>query len=76
MTTNFIALSDLHLGYELSVLDDPRSQDLMTTELAGLCKGSADRLILNGDCFEACVPKDAGAYDALGFSPHMAETSR
>lgn len=76
MPAHFIALSDLHLGYELSVLDDPAAQDRVAEELAELCNGSTDRLILNGDCFEACVPKDAGTYDPLGFSPHMAATGR
>ena len=76
MPTNFIVLSDLHLGYELSVLSDPRAQDRMVAELAELCHGSTDRLILNGDCFEACIPRDAGRYDPLGFSPFMAETAR
>jgi len=73
---SFIALSDLHLGYELSVLDDPAAQARLASELADLCGGAADRLILNGDCFEACVPRDAGRYDPQGFSPHMAETAR
>jgi 3',5'-cyclic AMP phosphodiesterase CpdA len=76
MPANFIALSDLHLGYELSVLDDPTAQDRVVAALADLCHGSTDRLILNGDCFEACVPKDAGKYDPFGFSPHMAQTAR
>jgi hypothetical protein len=76
MPANFLALSDLHLGYELSVLDDTAAQSRVVERLAELCHGSADRLILNGDCFEACVPRDAGKYDPSGFSPHMAETAR
>ena len=76
MPATFIALSDLHLGYELSVLDDTAAQSRVVAALADLCHGSTDRLILNGDCFEACVPRDAGKYDPAGFSPHMAETAR
>jgi hypothetical protein len=76
MPASIVALSDLHMGYDCSVLNDPAVQDRVVEEIADLCGGSTDRLILNGDCFEACVPKDAGVYDAAGFSPIMASTSR
>jgi hypothetical protein len=76
MPASIVAFSDLHLGYDTCVLDDPVVQDRVVEEIADLCGGASDRLILNGDCFEACVPKDAGTHDALGFSPAMASASR
>lgn len=76
MPVSLIALSDLHLGYDCCVLNDPSVQDRVVGEIADLCSGAADRLILNGDCFEACVPKDAGTHDPAGFSPLMASTAR
>ena len=76
MPASLIALSDMHMGYDVSILNDPAVQDRVVEELADLCGGAADRLIFNGDCFEACVPKDAGTHDAAGFSPIMAATAR
>ena len=76
MAASLVALSDLHMGYGECVLNDPAVQDRVIEEIADLCGGAADRLILNGDCFEGCVPKDAGIYDAAGFSPFMAATAR
>ena len=76
MPANFVALSDLHLGYELSVLNDPAAQNRVVEELADLCSGKTDRLILNGDIFEGCVPSDAGTCDPAGFSPRVAQVSR
>ena len=70
MTASIVALSDLHLGYGSSVMDDPGVQDRVVGEIADLCGGATDRLVLNGDCFEACVPLDAGRHDAHGFPPH------
>ena len=37
---------------------------------------SDDDLILNGDAFEGCVPRDAGTHDPAGYSPHMAACAR
>jgi len=76
VTASIVALSDLHLGYDTSILDDPAVQDRVVAEIADLCGGVADRLVLNGDCFEACVPGDAGQQDAAGFPPLMASVSR
>jgi hypothetical protein len=76
MPASIVAFSDLHLGYDRCVLNDPAVQDRVVEEVADLCEGSTDRLILNGDCFEGCVPRDAGTYDAAGFSPIMASTVR
>ena len=76
MPAHFVALSDMHLGYECSILNDPAAQDRLVDEIAKLCGGSTDRLILNGDCFEACVPIGAGQHDPAGFNPSMSEASR
>jgi len=76
MSSHFIALSDLHLGYDRSVLNDLAAQRNLANELAMVCSGQADRLILNGDCFEACVPRDAGEHDRYGYPPSMATAAR
>jgi hypothetical protein len=76
MSSHFVALSDLHLGYDLSVLNERKAQEHLVAEIKELCGGQTDRLILNGDCFEACVPLDAGEHDRHGFPPKMAEASR
>jgi hypothetical protein len=76
MPAHFVALSDLHLGYDLSVINDRKAQENLVEEIKKMCGGQTDRLILNGDCFEACVPSDAGEHDRHGFSPRMAEVSR
>jgi hypothetical protein len=76
MASHFVALSDLHLGYDNSVLNDPNAQDHLASEIAKLCEGSTDRLILNGDVFEGCVPRNAGVYDAAGLPPFMASCAR
>ena len=76
MSASIVAFSDLHLGYDCCVLNDPAVQDRVVEEVADLCGGATDRLIFNGDCLEGCVPRDAGTYDAAGFSPFMASTVR
>ena len=76
MTAHFVALSDLHLGYENSVLNDHDAQGRLAEEIAKLCEGATDRLILNGDAFEACVPRGAGTYDPAGFTPFVASCAR
>jgi hypothetical protein len=76
MPSHFVALSDLHLGYDNAILNDPGCQEKLASEIARLTGGQTDRLILNGDAFEACVPKDAGVYDPRGYSPYMADCSR
>ena len=69
MPAHYVCLSDMHLGYEKSVLNYPAAQDHLVDEISKLCGGSTDRLILNGDCFEGCVPIEAGQHDAAGFNP-------
>jgi hypothetical protein len=76
MPAHYVCLSDMHLGYEKSVLNDPVAQEHLVDQIALLCGGSTDRLILNGDCFEGCVPMCAGQHDLAGFNPNMAEISR
>jgi hypothetical protein len=76
MPAHFIALSDLHLGYDNSCLTSPKAHANLAAALADLCGGDTDRLILNGDTFEACVPHDAGTYDPAGFNPAMSACSR
>lgn len=76
MPASIVALSDLHLGYDVCVLNDPAVQDRVVGEIADLCGGATDRLIFNGDCLEGCVPRDPGQHDAAGFSPAMASTAR
>jgi len=76
MSAHYVCLSDLHLGYEKCVLNDPAAQDHLVDEIARLSGGATDRLILNGDCFEGCVPMCAGQHDLAGFNPNMAEISR
>ena len=71
MPTHFVVLSDLHLGYDNSVLNDSEAQIHLASEIAKLCNGATDRLILNGDTFEACVPHNAGIYNSAGFNPFM-----
>jgi hypothetical protein len=75
MPAHYVCLSDLHLGYEKSVLNDPVAQDHLVDEIARLCGDSTDRLILNGDCFEGCVPLGVGQHDPMGFNPSMAAAS-
>jgi len=76
MAAHFIALSDLHLGYDESVLNDPKAQENLANEMAVICGGQAGRLVLNGDCFEGCVPRDAGEHDRYGYPPSMATAAR
>ena len=76
MPAHYVCLSDMHLGYEKSVLNDPAAQDHLVDEISKLCGGATDRLILNGDCFEGCVPIEAGQHDAAGFNPAMAGISQ
>ena len=76
MSTHFVAISDLHLGYDNSVLNDHGAQEHLASEIARLCDGETDRLILNGDTFEACVPRGSGTYDPAGFTPFMASCAR
>jgi hypothetical protein len=74
--SHFVVLSDLHLGYDNSVLNDHGAQERLASEIAKLCGGDTDRLILNGDAFEACIPRGAGKYDPAGFAPFMASCAR
>jgi hypothetical protein len=76
MPSHFVCVSDLHLGYDLSYLTDPASHDRVAAEIAEVAGGATRRLILNGDCLEACVPARTGEHDAAGFPAAMAEASR
>jgi len=76
MPAHFIALSDLHLGYDNSCLTDPKTHANLAAALADLCGGETDRLVLNGDAFEGCVPRDAGTYDPAGHNSVMAACAR
>lgn len=74
--SHLIALSDLHLGYDLSLANSESAQGRIVDQIAELCGGSADRLVLDGDCFEACVPRDAGRLDEHGLPRAVGEASR
>jgi hypothetical protein len=74
--SHFVCVSDLHLGYDKSCLSDPFVRARTGMEIARLAGGSTKRLILNGDCFEACVPDRVGEHDAAGFPVAVAEASR
>jgi hypothetical protein len=65
--SHFVCVSDLHLGYDKSFLTDPASHARVASEVAQVAGGSARRLVLNGDCLEACVPARVGEHDAAGF---------
>ena len=41
MPASLIALSDMHLGYDCCILDDPAVQDRVIGEIADLCGGAA-----------------------------------
>lgn len=72
----FIAVSDLHLGYDLSSLNSTTKHEAFADFIAGLCDGETDRLILNGDCFEGCVPLRVGDHDTFGFPTALSQISR
>ena len=76
MAAYFVAMSDLHLGYDRSVWVDPQSYDRVAGAVADLCGGSTRYLVLDGDAFEACVPARVGEYDAAGFPVATAEETR
>jgi len=74
--SHFVCISDLHLGYDRSFLTDTSRHARVAAEVARIAGGSARRLILNGDCLEACVPDRVGEHDAAGFPVAVAEASR
>lgn len=76
MPAHFVALSDLHLGYDNSLLNGPAAQANLAAVVADLCGGATDKLILNGDVFEGCVPSSAGQVDSHGYSPAVATAAR
>lgn len=76
MPASVVALSDLHLGYDRSVLRDPAARVHLAEALASACGGSTDRLVLCGDAFEACVPRDAGDLDERGYPRSAGEDAR
>lgn len=72
-----VAISDLHLGYDESLFSKgPEAAERFAEALADLSQGQIQELVLNGDFFEACVPKDTGHLDKDGFPPAMAEAAR
>lgn len=76
MPSHFVCLSDLHMGYDRSVLTDLGTHAKIAGQIAEIAGGSTKRLILNGDCFEACVPLRVGEHDAAGFPTTMAAASQ
>jgi hypothetical protein len=74
--SHFVCVSDLHLGYDKSFLTDPSRHARVAAEISKIAGGSTRRLVLNGDCLEACVPDRTGEHDAAGFPSIMAEASR
>ena len=85
MEPSFVCISDTHLGYDRSLLNDLDAQDILATEMGRLCggsggvvprKGKVDYLILNGDIWEGCIPKDAGAEAVAGVTPFLGQVSR
>ena len=48
MPASIVAFSDLHLEYDVCVLNDSAVQDRIVEEVADLCGGAADLLILSG----------------------------
>lgn len=76
METNFVLLSDLHIGYEKSILKNETNDAHLSELIASLSDGKTDRLILNGDVFEACVPDDAGEEKLFGLSPYTVNRAK
>lgn len=76
MAAHFVAMSDMHLGYDRSVWTDPRAFDLVAEAVADLCGGSTQYLVLDGDAFEACVPARVGEWDAARFPAATVKASR
>ena len=75
MSASFIALSDIHLGYDRCKVNTPEVQEYVATEIAKLTGGVCDKLILNGDCFEICIPADAD-FDKDYISPFVSKVSK
>jgi hypothetical protein len=75
MPAQFVAMSDLHFGYDNSVLNDLSAQEHLAEAIGKLCGGATKRLVLCGDAFEGCVPKDAGTLNDHGFSPAVSQAS-
>lgn len=75
MPSHFVCLSDLHLGYDRSFLTNRDCHARIAGEVSRLAGGSTKRLILNGDCLEACVPARVGEHDAAGFPAAASEAS-
>lgn len=80
MTSSFVVLSDMHLGYDRSTLNTLGAQEHLASEIAKIAggpSGAVDRLILNGDCIEGCVPKDADLFrSSMYVSPFTGMVSR
>jgi hypothetical protein len=72
--SNFIVLSDTHLGYDRSKLNTPEAQDYLASQIAQVSGGEVYKLILNGDFFEGCIPKDAELIGDDMISPFTLQT--
>jgi len=63
---SFVVLSDMHLGYDRSILNNQEAINKLAAEIGKACggnedqKGFTEKLVLNGDCFEICIPLDTG----------------
>ena len=77
MTIPFIAVSDTHFGYDRSILNDFSALSNLAESLGDICKHKVNRLILNGDIWEICVPKDVGDDGPVsGITPYTASVSK
>lgn len=73
----FITISDTHLGYDRSVLNTSSALRNLAESLGEISEGKVDKLILNGDIWEICVPKDIGVAGSVsGITPFTQEISR
>jgi hypothetical protein len=72
-----LCLSDLHLGDNKSVLNDPKNVVRVLDDLAGYTNEHVGTLVLNGDIWEQCIP--AGTMEENpgdGFCSSVAKASR
>lgn len=76
MPASIVALSDLHLGYDRSLLGTEAAREGLAEVVADLSGGVVDHLVLDGDALEICVPRDAGMLDDHGFPAETASCSR
>ena len=76
-TASFVVLSDTHLGYDRSLLNNADAQEFVASEISKTCNGHTDKLILNGDFLEGAVPQDASLWNSTMYvSPFTGSSSR